>query len=219
MPYLLRLHANTSATAIQEALACIRRRDIALIFPYGTPAALTSDVDIEVLHTLHLYCETLGKDVVIIGGDEALRAAAVAAGFASATSLDAWKGASGSRFPRPTASLAAGDGDAWPASLSLVSLEPDQEADFDELPEYVQQLLGGDHGYSGPRDRDAALEARIARTTHPLDDDEDDIAIIASESYEDGITSIIRGTSGIEKLPDALGSSSDEEKSSHSRMR
>ncbi len=217
MPYLLRLHANTSATAIQEALACVRRRDIALIFPYGTPAALTSDVDVDALHTLHVYCETLGKDVVIIGGDEDLRAAAVAAGFASATSLDAWKGASGSRFPRPAASLSGGEEDAWPASLSLVSVEPDQEADLDELPEYVQQLLGGDHGYTGPRDHDAALEARIAHITRPLDDD--DIAVIASESYEDGITSTIRGTSGVEKWPDVLGSTSDEEKSSRSRMR
>lgn len=217
MPYLLRLHANTSATAIQEALACIRRRDIALIFPYSTPAALTGDVD--ALHTLHLYCETLGKDVVIIGGDEDLRAAAVAAGFASATSLDAWKGASGSRFPRPAASRSVDEGDAWPASLSLVSEEPDQEADLDELPEYVQQLLGGDHGYTGPRDRDAALEARIARITRPLDDDDSDIAVIVSESYEDGITSKIRGTSGIEQRPDAIGSSSDEEKLSRSRMR
>jgi hypothetical protein len=219
MPYLLRLHADTSATAIQEALACIRRRDLALIFPYGTPTALTGDVDADALHTLHLYCETLGKDVVIIGGDEDLRAAAVAAGFASATSLDAWKGASGSRFPRPAASRSVDEGDVWPASLSLVSVEPDQEADFDELPEYVQQLLGGDDGYIGPRDRDAALEARIARTTHPLDDADGDIAIFASESYEDGITSTIRGTSGIEKCPDVLGASSDEEKSSRSRMR
>lgn len=223
MPYLLRLRADTSVSTIQEALAYIRPRDIAFIFPFGAPVALASEVDGGVLHTLHLFCETLGKDVVIIGGDETLRAAAVAAGFAAATSLDAWKGASGSRFPRP-APLSEDEKDGpWPLSLSFVSAETDQEtgqeADSDELPEYVRQLLGDDQGYTGPRDRDVALEARIARTTHPLDDDDDDIASIVSESYEDGITSTIRGTSGIGKRLDVFGASSGEEKSSDSRMR
>lgn len=215
MPYLLRLHSDTPLSAIQAALGRIRPRDIALLFPYGTPVALVGDVDFVALHTLYRYCATLGKDVVIIGGDEALRAAAVATGFAAATSLDAWKGASGSRFARPVSAV-ADEGDAWPVSLSLVSTELDQDADLDVLPEYVQRLLGDGQEFTGPRDHDADLEARIARNTHPLVDDEDDIASIVSESYEDGITAAIRGTSGIKKWPDALGSSSDEEESSDS---
>ena len=215
MPHLLRLRADASIAAIQTVLGRIRPRDIALVFPSGAPVALAGDGNFAALLTLHRFCEALGKDVVIIGGDEALRAAAVASGFASATSLDAWKGASGSRLRRPTSAPARAE-DEWPAPLSLVRNELDKEADFDVLPDYVQQLLEDDEGDPGPHDRDPSLEARIARTTRPLDDDEDDIASIASESYEDGFTAIIRGTSGLEEWPGALDSAADEEESSDS---
>lgn len=215
MPYLLRLRADATIAAIQMALGRIRPRDVALVFPPGIPIALTSDADFAGLLTLHRFCEALDKEVVIIGGDAALRAAAVASGFASATSLDAWKGASGSRLRRPT-SAPMGAEDEWSAPLSLIGDDPDQEADFDVLPEYVQQLLENAEEYRVPHDHDPSLEARIARTTRPLDDDEDDIAGIASESYEDGFTAIIRGTGGLEEWPDALGSRTDEEESSDS---
>lgn len=214
MPYLLHLPADTPLSAIQAALGRVRPRDIALIFPYGTPVTLASQVDFTALHSLHAFCETLDKHVVIIGGDEALRAAAVAAGFAAATSLDAWKGASSSRFPRP-ASPPVDEDSEWPTPLALVDIDHDHDIDLDILPEYVQQLLGDGHEYTGPRDHDAALEERIARNTRPLDD-EDDIATIASESYEDGITSTIRGTSGLDSRHDVLGASSSEDESSNS---
>jgi hypothetical protein len=215
MPYLLQVRADTSLSAIQIALGRIRPRDIALIFPSGMPVALAGDADLTVLHSLQRFCEALDKDVVIIGGDEALRAAAVASGFAAATSLDAWKGASGSRFPRP-ASTTVDEGDDWPTPLSLVDIDADQEADFDVLPEYVKQLLGDDPDFRGPHDHDDALEARVARITHPLEDDEGDTAGFVSESYEDGMTSTIRGTSGLEDWRDVLGSSSKEGESSDS---
>lgn len=213
MPHLLHLHSDTPLPTIQAAVGRVRPREIALIFPYGVPVALAGEADSAALHSLYRYCETLDKAVVIIGGDEALRAAAVLAGFAAATSLDAWKGASGSRFPHPMS--APDDEGEWPTPLTLVGNDPDQEVDLDVLPDYVQLLLG-DEGYTGPRESDADLEERIARNTHPLEDDEDDIASIVSESYEDGITSTIRDTSGLADLRDVLGSSSDEDESSDS---
>lgn len=215
MPYLLQLRADTSLSAIQTALGQVRPRDIALIFPSGMPVALACDVELTALHSLQRFCEALDKDVVIIGGDEALRAAAVASGFAAATSLDAWKGASGSRLPRP-ASTTADEDDEWPMSLSLVDVDADQEADFDVLPEYVQELLGDNQDFRGSDDQVDALEGRIARITHPLDDDEDDTAAFASENYEDGMTSTIRGSSGLEDWHDVVDSSSEEGESSDS---
>ncbi|MGZ3678693.1 MAG: hypothetical protein ACXWQR_09010 [Ktedonobacterales bacterium] len=215
MPYLLQLRADTSLSAIQTALGRVRPRDIALIFPSGMPVALASDADLTALHSLQRFCEALDKEVVIIGGDEALRAAAVASGFAAATSLDAWKGASGSRIPRPSSTTVDED-DEWPTPLSLVDVDAEPEADFDVLPEYVQQLLGDNQDFRGSDDQDDALEGRVARNTHPLDDDEDDTAAFVSESYEDGMTSTIRGTSGIEDWHDVLGSASGEGESSDS---
>lgn len=206
MPYLLQLRADTSFAAIQTALGRIRRRDIALIFPYGASVALVREAECTALHSLQRFCEALGKDVVIIGGDEALRAAAVASGFAAATSLDAWKGASGSRFLRPPSAQA--DEDDWISPLALVDIEADQEADFDVLPEYVQQLLGDAQEYTGPRDHDDALQARIAQDAQPLEDD--DVASVASEHYEEGMTSTIRGTSGLESWRDAQNSPAGE---------
>jgi hypothetical protein len=73
-------------------------------------------------------------------------------------------------------------------------------------------LLGDDQ----EGDHDDAPEARLARNTHPLDDDEDDIAGLASESYEDGMTSTIRGTSGLGDWHDVLGTSRGEGESSDS---
>lgn len=210
MPYLLHLRADTSLSTIQMALGRVRPRDIALVFPYGMQVALASDVDFAALHSLQSFCEALGKDVVIIGGDEALRAAAVASGFAAATSLDAWKGASGARFPRP-ASSAAGEDDEWNTPLALVNIEADEEeVDFDVLPEYVQQLLEDGQEFTGPRDQDEALQARIKHDIHPLEEGDDDVASIASEYYEEGMTSTIRGTSGLEDWCDAQNTPGEE---------
>ena len=194
--YVVRLASNASFGAIESALGRLRARRVALLFPLGAPVALTNA---NAWDALHRHCDALDISLALVGGDEALRAAAVAADFVVATSLDLLDLRAERSAPVPAA-----DG----ARLTLVTPGADAPADDDDdsLPHYVRALLEQDGAYSGPRDHDSALERRLARITRPLADEEIDDLQRRHESFEDGMTLKIRDTSGWDTFHEWLGS-------------
>ena len=88
MVHRISLAADAHLDAVRAAIERASAHELALIFPLGVHCVLASA---DTLTTLYEVCAALEKDVIIIGGDGALRASAVAAGFAAATSLDEWE--------------------------------------------------------------------------------------------------------------------------------
>ena len=89
MIYTIQCDTGTPTDAIRVALArAPEDQEVALAFPLGAACALADAAELEALWA---HCQALGKRVVVIGGDQALRAHAVAAGFAAATSLEEWE--------------------------------------------------------------------------------------------------------------------------------
>jgi hypothetical protein len=196
---VLSLRPEAPAAAIQSSLARVRARQVLLVFPLGRRPQLA---DAGALRTLAAYCEQARKRVTIIGGDETLRALAVAAGFAVATSLEdavaretedetsrrrslpsreTWEQAyarfSAARGPRTTLPL-------------LLEGEPA----LDEPPDYVRQLLEEDGAYAVPRG------GRITRKLPAIS--EEDASRTAYEAREDALTAAIRGTGGLPRFSD-----------------
>lgn len=199
-----RLHSAATLSAIAAAIGRTRARSIAVIFP-STPAPELAKR--EALPALRAYADTLGKDVVVVGGDEMLRARAVAAGFPVATSLEEWQ---------------ADEHEAvreWPftghgaAESVFVLPEPAQHTGAgvarEELPEYVRRILELGGHYTGPLDAEPARTGKLPRITMPLpvvemDVEPADTARLAQERREERITSAIRRTGGPLLGPDHL---------------
>lgn len=198
MPRIIPVPARASIAAIRAALAGARGREIALAFPLGIPCVAGTS---EAMRELLVLSRALHKDVVILGGDEHLRAVAVAAGFPAATSVAEWEAATprppAMRYPRRNDD--AGDHQELPP-LSLVSRDDaralcdDPFEPFNELPpEFVLELMARDGAYGAPsadEDREAGI--------YPDDDatDEDELRA-AHERYEERITRAIRHTGGL----------------------
>lgn len=196
MPRIIHVPANASAAAIQATLAGARAREIALSFPLGVPCVAGTR---EVMRELYACALALHKDVVIVGGDGHLRAAAVAAGFPAATSVAEWEAA----LPQIPATVhwdRDGDGHQEPPLLSLVPWQDERSPyddpfePFNELPpEFVLELMARDGAYGAPNaddDRGAGL---------PPDGDaaDGDELRAAHERYEERITRAIRHTGGL----------------------
>lgn len=201
-----RLHSAATLRAISAAIGRTRTRSVAVIFP---PAPAPELAKQEALPALRAYADRLGKQVVVVGGDETLRARAVAAGFPVATSLEEWQA------DEPEAALMgwppAGRAGAEHAPESVFVLpEPAAGGDGDvpreEMPEYVRRIrdLGGH--YTGPLEAEPARTGqtrRLPRITMPLpaveldpDGDTADAVRLAQERREERITSAIRRTGG-----------------------
>ena len=88
MLYTVQLRPHTSREEAQTALARAASDEVGLVFPLGTRCVLASFDDLEALHA---FTVSLRKRAIIIGGDETLRACAVTAGFAAATSVAEWE--------------------------------------------------------------------------------------------------------------------------------
>jgi hypothetical protein len=88
MLYTVQLRPDTSREEAQTALARVASDEVGLVFPLGTRCVLASPDDLEALHA---FTESLRKRAIIVGGDETLRACAVTAGFAAATSVAEWE--------------------------------------------------------------------------------------------------------------------------------
>lgn len=205
MPHVLRVPSDVTLEAIRSALAAVRTQRVAVIFPLGRPSRIGTA---ETMQDLHSYALVLGKDVIMIGGDPHLRAAAVAAGFAAATSLEEWE----ETQPELRAVTVRG-GPTRPlwelTDLAIVSddwfaISLPGALDYpytDEPPPYVQELLA-----AGIADLDAGSsnmpdDPPDGATDDELDPDtENERALLdAHEHYEDHITMAIRESGGVSR--------------------
>jgi hypothetical protein len=204
-----RLHSAATLRAIAAAIGRTRGHSIAVIFPSTPPPELAEGE--EALAALRAHADRLGKHVVVVGGDETLRARAVAAGFPVATSLEEWQ--------TDEHEALAG----WPsagqqeAESVFVLPEPAPSASLprEEMPEYVRRIRDLSGHYTGPlnvepgRDRgtEAPAHGRLPRLTPrmtmPLpavdldaESDTADAVRLAQERREERITRAIRRTGG-----------------------
>lgn len=206
MIHTIRLDAGTHLEAVRAALVRVPDREVALVFPLGQHCALAES---DALAALHQDCETQRIAAVIIGGDAALRAAAVAAGFAAATSLDEWE-------TGQHRAVSPADGQRTDASSPRASAEPSYlyvlgpEADDSEPglydptgedpPAYVVDLLPTDT--TPPVERYAAIPT-IPRVRTPAQERRDEARREAAQTaaleraqhaYEEHVTRTIRAT-------------------------
>ena len=212
MPHVLRVPSEVTLDALQSAVAGLRARQIAVIFPSGRPSRLGSA---ETMRDLHSYAAVLGKDLIMIGGDPHLRAVAVAAGFAAATSLEEWE----ETQPELRAVTVRG-GPTRPlwelTDLAIVSddwfaVSLPGALDFpytDEPPPYVKELLtagitaldAADTGITDGVDADPP-ETRADDLDDGLDSAEHEALALrdAHEHYEEHITATIRESGGVSR--------------------
>ncbi len=201
---VLTVRPDAPLEAVEAALARVRAPRVALSFPAHPPAWVTDEPALQRLAT---FCGRLGKDVLVVGGDNHLRALAVAAGFAVATTLD-------DDESRPTRDVEGFPAEFWEqaevaftlqrgrATLPLRMDEDVSEELADEPPDYVRRLLRREGTYRGPRDEDLSAERRRTRITRPLEPlDDDELLRIENESHEDHVTHAIRRTGGLPSIP------------------
>src|SRR5258707_4848631 len=152
MVHAVRLEAQARGAHVRKALSRTSDGEVALILPSGEPAALA---DPDELRALHEYCQAGKKRVVIVGGDESLRAHAVAAGFAVATSLQDWESDKhatarpgrnllGLRRAKPTKKLAEEQSVRLVHTASAEEQNDVYALDGDDPPRYVAELVADD---------------------------------------------------------------------------
>lgn len=190
--HVLHLPATSSLASVREALARFESCEALLVFPTRGAVELAR---MAALAALWAFCREQEIDAVFIGGDETLRAAAVAAGFAAATSIDAWRAVALEESP---ALVHPSEAEWAAADAALVAASGQHPGDSGsgwhaDPPEYVMRLLvlGAEGGYSGPRDEPTAeeaerLRAEDAAATDPL--------LCAHYEYEERMTATIRDT-------------------------
>lgn len=220
MLYAIRVSPNTTIDTILAALRHTREEEVALVFPIGTSTALANG-----LETLYERCRAHGKYVVVIGGDEVLRASAVAAGFAAATTLAEWE-ADHRRAPRfPHLSWKPRRGKVTAPlpepSIFLVwsHLSAEREDDPDDLyeiigddpPDYVADLVAADEELSPPHRHAGITTVPLPRDrrTHRLAERRRDAVEAAAVErahldYEEHLTRTIRVT-GVPMLAHTSG--------------
>ncbi len=197
MTHSLAVRPDAPLAAILASLQRLRAREVLLQLPLGKPSLLADDT---ALHQLALFCQHADKDLAIIGGNEALRARAVAAGFVVATSPEDHERSAAQHAFRCHSNQPWEDAYAqFAARRSARPPRPrprDDEPPLDEPPEYVRRLLeelpalpavlGTPH---------TAAMQRSHRTTRKLPAVADeDLVRDAYESDEDSVTETIRTT-------------------------
>ncbi len=209
-----RLHSAATLHAIVAAIGRTRARSIAVIFP-STPSPELAER--EALPALRAHADRLGKHVVVVGGDETLRARAVAAGFPVATSLEEWQTDEHETLAGWLAAGPVGPVGSWEAESVFVLPEPaprtSMAAPREEMPEYVRRIRDLSGHYTEPLDAEPARDhgtevpahGRLPRITPritmplptaALDPDGDTAEVVrrAQERREERITSAIRRT-------------------------
>ena len=199
MLHIVRLDSTSRLPAVQSALARARARQVGLLFPPEGNAALA---DGDGLTMLRRYCEALGKAAVVLGGNAALRAVAVAAGFPAATSLEAWDSEIQPRAPEHAGGV-SWDEDDDGGYVRVVRPEPPTDTWSDEPPDFVLRLLARSGAYPGPHDDDTLAMPHRAPATDPLDDlcDDAEALVRDHERHEEHFTSRIRTTGNLGPLP------------------
>ena len=197
MRQILHIRAEAALPAIETAVQRARAKRLALSFPFGRTSAVA---DWKLLTALAERCRSLGIDVAIIGGDATLRANAVAAGFAVATTLDEWDTGTMPAVRAARRGQRADDAESAPPRLSLVIDDDAAAADpyDDEPPPYVIELMMSEGMYPDPHGDPAPPSAAGAQ------DEGGDALLVSHEHYEEDITAAIRNTGRLPSLPCSL---------------
>ncbi len=194
MRQILHIRAEAALPAIEKAIQRARAQRLTLCFPFGRTSAVA---DWELLTALAERCRSLGIDAAIIGGDETLRANAVAAGFAVATTLDEWDTGTMPAVRSVRRGQLANVAESEPPRLSLV-IDAAADPYDDEPPPYVIELMVSEGMYPDSPGDPASPGADAMR-------DEGGDALLAShEHYEEDITAAIRDTGRLTILPPDL---------------
>lgn len=216
---VLRFTAKATLADVARSICRTPARRIALVFPLGDRTRFADAGRMDALATL---CREHAKEATIVGGDELLRACAVACGLRAAVTIEDWREA------QPAWSLRRRKANhPAPARLSVIErpqvseareaegAEETDEALDDEVeidpPAYVQELLAlyrqPDDGASGepmgvPRRQPIQLRrpfvVALRAGTLAYDLDADDRVRALSEDDEERLTTTIRRTSGLD---------------------
>lgn len=217
MTHSIHLEPTARRESMYTALAHVSALEIALVFPLGATCALAEPAELEALRE---RCDALGVRAIIIGGDETLRARAVAAGFAAATTMEEWDTSShkavhpSQRSWGPRVGRRSNAGLPSAGMRMLGDKRSHDEEDVGDLyepigedpPGYVADLIAGDQELSPPR-RHAEVPTvplRRGRATRKLADSlrelarERDALERAHQAYEEQITATIRTSAGMD---------------------
>jgi hypothetical protein len=215
MIHLVRLDARARAAEARKALERAPESDVAVILPLGVAVALAEGDE---LGQLAGYCRADGKQIVLIGGDEALRARAVAEGFAAATSLEAWETDKHRAVHPMRRLLGLGRGritrvlpELRPADSPPAHLEDSGElyaVGGDDPPEFVTDIVAEDSKLTDP-DRHShvpTIPLRRSRRAERLaavhrERQEAEARTRTDQHYEDQVTNSIRAGAGTEYAP------------------
>lgn len=213
MFHVLRFSAQTTLAEVVRAIRRAPALRIALVFPPGVRSRFA---DTGRMETLVAVCRESHKEATVVGGDELLRACAVACGLRAAVTLDDWR----ETRPVRTARGAKARGTkatarklpelvVVPAQAVQAVLEHDGDEDGDWLdldpPDHVQELLAL-HGrmldtLAGREAialrRPMAVAPRMATVAYDLDPD--DLPRSLAEDDEERLTATIRRTSGLDE--------------------
>ncbi|MEO7000314.1 MAG: hypothetical protein ABI068_00715 [Ktedonobacterales bacterium] len=86
----LAIPATASYAEIVAMLARSQARQVAMLFALHASSPLAQPA---LLDALRIRCQEMGKTILVIGGDERLRACAVSVGLTAATTLEDWRAA------------------------------------------------------------------------------------------------------------------------------
>jgi hypothetical protein len=221
MTHFVWVRAGARAAEVRQAVAKAPESDVAVVLPLGEPTALAEGDE---LSQLTDYCQAHDKQAVLIGGDQALRARAVAAGFAVATSVEEWETSKHHAVHPVRRILGMGRGRVTRELPTLpqlpdlrpASAPPARAEDSGELyaigggdpPEYVSDIIAEDGALVDP-DRHAhvpTIPLRRSRRTQRLEDalrerQEAEALVRTSQQFEEQVTSAIRSGAGTGYAP------------------
>lgn len=217
---VLRFAPTATVADVARSICRTPARHIALVFAPGQRTRLADAGQMDALAAL---CREHHKDATIVGGDELLRASAVARGLPAAVTLEDWRDAQPSRHPRRHEPRPDGPTrlSALPRAKGDHAEETEEGGDaFDDgfeldPPEYVRELVALFHpgalGEAGSPAREPSREAsrepiRLRRpfvvaaraSVLPYDIDSGDRLRAISEDDEERLTATIRRSSGLD---------------------
>lgn len=152
---MFRVFRFSAAATLAEVARTIHRtpaRRIALVFPLGARSRLA---DLGRMHVVDALCRELYKEATIVGGDELLRAYAVASGLRAAMTVEDWRQMRAPHISwqsrRATARRSTPRLTLLPAASASTATGRDDgssaDGDFDSsdgetvLPDFVRELL------------------------------------------------------------------------------
>lgn len=201
---MLRVVRFAPAAGLMDVLASLDRvsgRQIAVVFPHGSPCALGNPADLSVLAE---HCERRSIELTLIGGDSVLRAYAVAAGFSAATSIGEWQALDGADQPDDSMDVAGRPAFSF-VPTHVAAGEDDPEGLYDPLrndpPVFVAELRE-EHITHPPTARDGITQLHPVLAEWSSDAEQAKALLRAAERYEERVATRIRRTSGAAPSPE-----------------